>query len=161
MLMEKDVQRDTIVVRDTFHYTKEKIVTKKVLVEKPCTVYVQATDTIYKDSICYVALPRQYYFSKVGDVEIYHSGIDSTIDSLNVVSNITNIANITQKPKNFKHTITAYGSVGCRNTIVVAPCGVRYLYHPKRWLGVGGKYEYDFINKTHSVLATTEINIGW
>ena len=161
MRVEKDVQRDTIVVRDTIHYTKEKIVTKKVLVEKPCTVYVQAIDTIYKDSICYVALPRQHYFSKVKGVEIYHSGIDSTIDSLNYVTNTTNITNITQRPKFHKHTITIYGSIGYGNQAVIAPCGAKYLYHPIRWFGVGGKYEHDWFLKTHAILATTEINIGW
>lgn len=157
---DADVQRDTIFVRDTFHYTKEKIVTKNVLVEKPCTTYVKVTDTLYKENTKYIGLPRQYYFSKVKDVGIYHSGIESTIDSLYFINTTANVYN-TIIPKEKKHSLTIYGGLGYKDRFVTAPCGAKYLYHPATWFGVGGKYEYDVILETHAILATTEINFRW
>ena len=175
--MVTDVQRDTTVVRDTSSYAKDEIETNETPKDKPDTIYIRVPypvykemtekkedikpDTIYIKEPVYIPMPRQYYFSKVKGVEIYHSGIDSTIDSLNYVTNTTNITNITHKPQYHKHTITIYGSIGYGNHAVIAPCGAKYLYHPTRWFGVGGKYEHDFFLKTHAILATTEINIGW
>lgn len=181
MRVEKDVQRDTTTFSDTSRYAKDEIDTKELPNSKPDTVYIKVPyavykdaedkkekdepdnkpDTVYIEKFVYLPVPRQHYFSKVKGVEIYHSGIDSTIDSLNYVTNTTNITNVTQRPKFHKHTITIYGSIGYGNHAVIAPCGAKYLYHPIRWFGVGGKYEHDWFLKTHAILATTEINIGW
>ena len=164
-------QRDTIFVRDTNRYAKEDIDTKGISKEKPDTVYVPVPyavykevqsnpDTIYVETPVYIPIPRQYYFSKVKDVEIYHSGIESRIDSLHYISTTANVYN-TIIPKEKKHSLTIYGGFGYKDRFVTAPCGAKYLYHPVTWFGVGGKYEYDAILQTHATLATTEINFRW
>ena len=97
------VQADTIVRLDTIKYSKLELIGKNYKldlpkIERPSLVYIPADSTtiIYRDSIRYVTLPRQYFFTSTDDVEIWHSGIDSTIDSLNVVRKTQEITKATQ-----------------------------------------------------------------
>lgn len=100
---EPIVQKDTIVVHDTLRYSRLDLKDKTYQLTKPKVgtpkmVFIPeySTDIIYRDSIRYVTLPRQYFYTKVGDAEIWHSGIDSTIDSLNVVRKTQEITKATQ-----------------------------------------------------------------
>jgi hypothetical protein len=96
-------QNDTIVRLDTVKYSKLELIGKNYRLDIPKVsmkelVYIPSDSTtiIYRDSIRYVTLPRQYFYTKVGDAEIWHSGIDSTIDSLNVVRKTQEITKATQ-----------------------------------------------------------------
>ena len=87
-----DMVKDTLVIYDTARYSKLELASKSYRlnvpkIESPSLVYIPADSTtiIYRDSVRYVTLPKQYFFTSTDDVEIWHSGIDSTIDSLNVV----------------------------------------------------------------------------
>lgn len=158
---EMDVQRDTIFVHDTIEYTKEVLAERTKVVHRKDTeyVYIRLTDTIYRDSVRFVTLPRQYYRTKVEEAEIWHSGVESRIDSLRIFSTIANITE-TKYAKAKKHSITLYGSVGWMDRLRL-PVGGKYLYHPFPWLAVGGKVEHDFAQSITGVYATTEINFGW
>ena len=101
------VQNDTIVRHDTVKYSKLELIGKNYRldlpkIDNPRMVLVPADSTtiIYRDSIRYVTLPRQYFFTETEDAQIWHSGIDSTIDSLNVFRRTREITKTTQtKPK--------------------------------------------------------------
>lgn len=84
-------QRDTVVKYERVFYSRLELskntyeleipkIDKKELVFIP----EHSTTIIYRDSVRYVTLPRNFYFTKVEDAEIWHSGIDSRIDSVNV-----------------------------------------------------------------------------
>ena len=148
------IQRDTVVLHDTIHYTKEKIVTKNVLVEKPCTTYIKVTETIYKDSIQYIALPRQYYHTKTKDVEIWHSGVESSIDSLNVFRQTLTIT----ERKIAKNAISLGIEAGYIGTAYV-PAYIQYERKPKQWLSIYGKVQYDIVSQQWGVIAGTKVQI--
>ena len=124
-------------------------------------VFLSITDStiIYRDSIRYVTLPREYFYTKQDDVEIWHSGVDSRIDSLRYKTKET-IIKETYKRKDWRNEIRIYGAAGY-NQVFNAPVGAEYNFYPQRWIGVGGKIEYDFIQKTHGVYATMNIRFGW
>lgn len=85
------MQRDTVVKYEKIPYSrlelsKNTYELKIPKIEKKELVFIpeHSTTIIYRDSVRYVTLPRNFYFTKVEDVEIWHSGIDSRIDSVNV-----------------------------------------------------------------------------
>ena len=97
------VQNDTIVRLDTIKYSRLELTTNSCRLEipkigRPELVYIptHTLDTIYRDNIQYVTLPRQFYFTETEDAQIWHSGIDSMIDSLNVFRSNTTITQTIQ-----------------------------------------------------------------
>ena len=158
---EMDVQRDTIFVHDTIAYTKQVLAERTKIVHRKDTeyVYVRLTDTIYRDGVRYVTLPRQHYRTRVKEAEIFHSGIESRIDSLNIFTTTANITE-TKFAKEKKHSFTLYGSVGWIDRLRL-PVGGKYLYSVYPWWKVGGKVEHDFAQSITGVYATTEFTISW
>lgn len=122
-------------------------------------VFVKVDSIVFKDSIKYVPLPREYYYTKQDDVEIWHSGIDSRIDSLRYKTRETVITE-TQKKKDWKHEINIYCSAGYDNKLRL-PIGAEYTYYPKRWIGVGTKLEHDVFNHTTGLYVKANIRFGW
>lgn len=124
-------------------------------------VWLQADSAtiIYRDSVRYVHLPREYYYTKQNDVEIWHSGIDSRIDSLRYRAREVTITD-TYRRKDFRHELGVYAQVGYRRGFS-APVGFQYLYKPVSWFGIGGKIEYDIKQKTTAVYAKGAFLIHW
>lgn len=102
-----EIQKDTIISYDTIRYSRLELVTNsnalkipKIDVPKLAFLDVEKVDTIYKNNVMYLTYPRESYYTKAKDIEIWHSGIDSTIDSLNVVQKTQNITEMhTKKDK--------------------------------------------------------------
>ena len=164
--------RDTLVDSDTTqkvivkYYTPLQLAknTIKLNVPKVSTkeyVYVQADSTtiIYRDSIAFVTLPRENYYTKQDNIEIWHSGVSSKIDSLQYTLRETTITD-TYKRQDWKHEISLAANIGYHNMLML-PIELKYLYYPKRWIGVGGKIEHDFLHKTTGIFATANIRLGW
>ena len=163
--LQKDtiVQRDTIVVHDTIEYTKEVLVEKTKVVYKDKIEYVyvdvEKTDTIYKEEKVFVQMPRQYYFTETDDVRIWHSGIDSTIDSLNVYTktqNITETIRTTDK-KN-------YLSVGAEAVYIGTPYIPVYVEYERklhRNFSFYGRVMRDVIRRENGVSVGVKAEIGW
>ena len=164
--------RDTLVGSDTTqkvlvkYYTPLELAKNTIKLDVPKVntkeyIYVQADSTtiIYRDSIAFVTLPRQRYYTKQDDIEIWHSGIDSQIDSLIYTMRETFITD-TYKRQDWKHEISLAANIGYHNTLML-PIELKYLYYPKRWIGVGGKIEYDPLHKTTGIFATANIRFGW
>lgn len=87
----KMLQRDTTYVYDTIRYSRLDLASNTYeldipKIDKAEMVFIPESSTtiIYRDSIRYVTLPREYFYTKTEDAEIWHSGVQSTIDSLNV-----------------------------------------------------------------------------
>ena len=86
----KMVQIDTTVVYDTVRYSKLQLKSDTYTLDIPrinkvfVLVPMEKTDTIIKEDKVSMAMEREFRFTETEDVQIWHSGIDSTIDSLNV-----------------------------------------------------------------------------
>lgn len=106
----KMFQRDTVTVYDTMRYSRIELTRNactlkipKIDVPNLAFLDVEKVDTIYKDNVMHLTYPRENYYTKAKDVEIWHSGIDSTIDSLNVVQKTQNIVDVhTVKPSSWR-----------------------------------------------------------
>lgn len=122
-------------------------------------VFVKVDSLIFKDSVKYIPLPREYYYTKQDDIEIWHSGIDSRIDSLRYKTKETIITE-TYKRKDWKHEINIYGSIGYDYKFRT-PVGVEYTYYPKKWIGVGTKVDFDVINHVPGIYMKTNFRFGW
>ena len=157
------VQRDTIVVHDTIEYTKEILSEKTKVVYKDKVEYVyvdvEKIDTVYIDEKVYVHLPRQYYYTETEDVKIWHSGIDSTIDSLNLVRKTQNITETIQiKDKR------NYLSVGAEAVYIGVPFIPIYLEYERklhRNFSLNARVMHDFISQENGVSVGVKAEIGW
>lgn len=163
-----EASSDTTRTEVTKHYGKLELQTKKVKLEipkyssTPQVVFVpeEKVTTIVRDSVSYVMLDREFFYTETDDAQIWHSGIDSTIDSLVIKSWNEKITTVLRE-KDYHNTLSFYGAIGYNSHDLLLPIGVEYLYHPKKWIGFGGKVEYDAYMKNVSVLATTRITLRW
>ena len=161
-----DVKRDTTYIYEKVPYSRLDLGKMSVQlsipeVNVPNIVFMQidSTTIIYKDSVRYVVLPRQYYFTSTEDVEIWHSGIDSTIDSLNVVRKAANITN-TYKPKEKKN----YLAVGMDVSWCVKPSIPIYLEYTRmlhRNVALRAGVFHDLAIQETGFRVGVNANIGW
>ena len=165
-------KRDVLIDSDTTHkvivkyYTPLELAKNTIKLDVPKVstkeyVYVQSDSTtiIYRDSIAFVTLPRENYYTKQDDIEIWHSGVSSRIDSLRYAMRETTITD-TYKRRDWKHEISLSASIGYHNMLML-PIELKYLYCPKRWIGIGGKLEYEPLHKTTGIFATASFRFGW
>ena len=162
----KMVQRDTIVRYDTMRYSRLELVTNsnalkipKVDVPKLAFLDVEKVDTIYKDNVMYLTYPRESYYTKAKDVEIWYSGIDSTIDSLNVVQKTQNIKE-TQQVKVARNSI----SLGIEASYLTAPSLPIYLEYGRMFhknVEMYGQIAYDLQSRQWGVGIGVELKFGW
>ena len=157
------VQTDTIVVVDTLRYGSDEIVTERV--ESPRVEYVYVTlppevvERVVRDTtFVEVPIPREHYYSEVEDVRIWHSGLVSSIDSVENVRHTKVIAN--HLIKDVHHSLGIYANLGYSSGLSV-PVGVRYTYYPKRWLGIGVRAEHDLLQDHVNVMGSIEFSLGW
>lgn len=162
-------ETDTIYVHDTVRYSRLELVTNRHRLNIPKVgkkdyVYIpsDSVTTIYRDNTQYVTLPRQYFHTKTQDAEIWHSGIDSTIDSLVVFRNDMVIS----KTETTTQTVTKrHGlSIGIEAnyaTIPSFPVQLEYAYHIKPWFNIYGYAEYELLRKQWGIGIGTKIEISW
>ena len=165
---EVTIQRDTVTVYKTRYYSRPELKAKTIRLEIPKIdvrqrVFVPADSVtiIYRDSVRYVTLPRQNYFTKTEEVQIWHSGVDSTIDSLSLLFPTTTIAQtekVARKPK--KHAI-GIGIEANYSTTFNMPVQLEYAYNVKPWLSVYGYAEYELFRKQFGVGAGTKVTIEY
>jgi hypothetical protein len=162
----KMVQRDTIVRYDTMRYSRLELVTNsnalkipKIDVPKLAFLDVEKVDTIYKDNVMYLTYPRESYYTKAKDVEIWYSGIDSTIDSLNVVQKTQNIKE-TQQVKVARNFI----SLGIEASYLTTPSLPVYLEYGRMFhknVEMYGQIAYDLQSRQWGVGIGVELKFGW
>jgi hypothetical protein len=161
-----DMVKDTLVIYDTARYSKLELASKSYRlsvpkIERSSLVYIPADSTtiIYRDSIRYVTLPRQYFFTSTDDVEIWHSGIDSTIDSLNVVVKTAEITKTAQAKVKKNHI-----GIGIEAGFLNSPYIPIYLEYERllhKNVGIYGKVLYDLPTKDIGAGIGVRAKFGW
>ena len=124
-------------------------------------IWIEAdtTQIVYRDSVRYIQQPREYYYTRQDDVEIWHSGIDSRIDSLRYREREVVIKD-TYRRKEWRHTFSAYAEAGYNRGVSI-PVGIEYTYRPKEWANIGGGIEYDLAQRTPAVYAKVAMSFGF
>ena len=162
----KTSQNDTIVRLDTIKYSRFELVRNTYeldipKISRPELVYIPADSAtiIYRDSIRYVTLPRQYFFTSTDDVEIWHSGIDSTIDSLNVVRKTQEITKTTQPVTN-RNAL----ALGLEANYINSPYIPIYLEYERmlhRNASFYARVLYDIPSRSYGFGLGAKVSIGW
>lgn len=165
-------KKDTLIDSDTTqreivkYYTPLELAKNTIKLDVPKVntrdlIFIEESslDTIYQDNVRYVTLQRENYYTKQDDIEIWHSGVSSRIDSLRYTMRETTITD-TYKKRDWKHEISIYASAGYCG-VPRLPIGAEYTYYPKKWVGFGGKIERDILHKTTGIYATARFRLGW
>lgn len=118
----------------------------------PSVVFIPETEVKieYRDSIRYIVLDREHKFLDNPDVKIWYSGVDPTIDSLQVKRHT-----VIQKEPWKRHSISLSGDVGF-NMLGV---GVEYEYNVFKWFSVSADAGYDFYMKQPYIMASAKIRL--
>ena len=148
--------RDVVVYRDTSYSRLSLGDIKKLDVPEvkgvPMVVYVPDVEvrTVVKDSIRYVVLDREHKFLDNPDVKIWYSGVDPTIDSLQVKRQT-----VIQTEPWKRHSISLSGEVGFN----MLGAGAEYEYSVFKWFSVSANAGYDFYMKQPYVSASAKIRL--
>lgn len=160
------VKTETITKVDTIIVTKEKIKTEIVEKEgKTEYIYIQLppeviekivhdTTYIYND----IPLHKEYFHSRTDEVEIWHSGIQSSIDSLINYRETKVINNVYRKDK--KNTISLGLDMGYHKAFRM-PLQLSYEYDITSWLSVGAYAEYEPLQRTFGGGMQARVKIEW
>lgn len=163
---ETITQRDTLVRVDTVTYSRLELETNRICLEIPdirmrryVFIETERLDTVYRDNIQYVKMPREYYYTRVKDAEVWHSGIDSTIDSLNVVVKTAEITKntISAQPKN---SIGIGIEPSYMNTFSI-PIYLEYGRMLHKNIEIYGQIAYDLPSKTFGAGIGIKAGIQW
>lgn len=121
----------------------------------PSVLFVPEVEirTIVKDSIRYVILDRQHKVLEKDDVKIWYSGIDPTIDSLQVRRQT-----VIQKEPWKRHKIGLEAEAGYYGNFGLMTGGT-YEYNLFKWLSVSAKFGYNFYIEKPYVAAGLNISL--
>ena len=151
---------------DTIFYSRLDLKAKTYKIDVPKIsvknyIYVQSDSVkvVYKDSIQYIMLPRQYYYTNTDDAEIWHSGIDSTIDSLNVVRKTEVITKTTQEP--FKKNRLSLGAEVGYFTFPYIPIYLEYSRMLHRNVEFYVRALYDVPSESCGASVGAKLQVGW
>lgn len=151
------VKTETITKVDTIVVTKEKIVTEVVSKDGPTEyIYVEVPvrDTIYKE----IPLKKEHYHSVADDVEIWHSGVASSIDKVVNYRETKIVNNVYRKDK--KNTISLGLDMGYSNAFRM-PLQLSYEYYIASWLSMGAYAEYEPLQRTFGGGMKAKVKIEW
>lgn len=123
------------------YYPKKEIKTIELQKYIPEYIFVPADSVkvVYKDKGPMYQLPKKSYYSSVGEVEVWHSGVYSSIDSLKV-------SYMQKAPKELKHSV----SIGLEASYcqeLSLPLSLSYHYKISENLLLGSQVGYDLYNK--------------
>ena len=159
-------QNDTIVRLDTIRYSKLELIGKNYNLDvpkigSPELVYIptHSLDTIYRDNIQYVTLPRQFYFTETEDAQIWHSGIDSTIDSLNVFRRNATITQTIQSVT--KRNALSIGIEASYLNTLSTPIYLEYERMLHKNIGFYGQIFYDLPTRQYGVGIGMHFQLEW
>ena len=162
-------QADTVVRYEKVKYTPLELKGKTIQLDVPkisalSMVYLpyDSTMVVYRDSVRYISLPRQYYYTSTEDAEIWHSGIDSTIDSLNVVAKNTTISKTETVTQLVRHT--NHLRLGIEANYYSTPFIPIYLEYERmlhKNVGISARFFYDLPTRLYGVGVGVNAQIGW
>ena len=159
-------QADTIIKYDTVRYSRFELESNrlalkipKIDVPKLTFLDIEKIDTVYKDNVMYLAYPRENYYTKANDVEIWHSGIDSTIDSLNVVRKTEVVTKTTQDP--FKRNRLSIGAEVGYFTFPYIPIYLEYSRMLHKNVEFYVRAMYDIPSASYGASVGAKLQVGW
>lgn len=118
----------------------------------PSVLFIPETEvkTEYRDSSRYVVLDREHKVLDNPDVKIWYSGVDPTIDSLQVKRQI-----VIQKEPWKRHGVSVSGEIGFN----ILELRAEYEYNVFKWFSVSANAGYDFYMKQPYVLIGAKIRL--
>lgn len=156
---------ETKVVYDTTRYTRLDLAKKTYRLDVPEIgarkyVYVPSDSmkVVYRDSIRYVMLPREYRYTEADGVQIWHSGIDSTIDSLNVERKTVHIT--TTQTVKYKNRISVGVEAGY-SSIAYIPMYLEYGRMLHKNVEIYGRVFYDVPRLNPGVIVGVRTKFEW
>lgn len=161
----KMIQIDTTYVYNTAAYSKLDLVknTYELDIPKstrvPVLIPIENTDTVVKENNVYVAMEREYRYTETEDVQIWHSGIDSTIDSLNVFKKsmtISKMETLVQKPSPWHYSLDFAVNYGRTNTSFIQPGIGAEIGYKRLSIGAEAGVSLDILNSS-----TLKPNFYW
>lgn len=160
------VQKDTVVMHDTIRYSRLELDYETLRLDLPkigkkeyVFIVEDSTTIIYRDSIRYVTALREFFYTRTPEVEIWHSGIDSRIDSLNVFRSSSIITqSVSRKEK--LHEISAGLELSYSDALRM-PFQVEYSYMLNPRISMYGYAEYELFTKQFGIGAGMKILISW
>lgn len=141
----------TKVERDTIIHTQIKSVPVYTEHRDTTYIYINSSDTVWVKDTMWLGLPRQHYFAETDDVKIWHSGVDSRIDSL---VNFRETKTILPEPWK-RHSVGVFADIGF-NLLGV---GVEYEYSPFKWFSINASAGYDFFMKQPYAMAGAKMTL--
>lgn len=160
-------QSDTTFVYDTVRYSRLELATSSYRLKIPKVASTElvfipedSVTVIYRDSVRYVTLPREYFFTETDDVQVWHSGIDSRIDSLNVFRESRVVREVITQCVTKRHSL-GIGIEANYSTAFCVPVQLEYSYSVLPWMSVYGYAEYELLREQFGVGVGTMIQIGW
>ena len=162
----ESIQRDTVIVRDTMRYSRLELADKTYRIDvpqvsSPSLVFypVDKIDTVYKDERVYITMAREYRYTETDDAQIWHSGVDSTIDSL-IVKSSNMIIKESYRPKDARNVLSAGAEVGYLNCY----SGLAYLEYERKLhknIGLYGRVCKDLRAGATGVTLGARLSFGW
>ena len=163
---ETIVQKDTIVRYDTMRYSRLQLETNSHRLDIPkigipaMVLYpIDKVDTVYKDKKVYIAMEREYRCTELDGIEIFHSGIDSTIDSLNVVSKTVEIVE-SYIPRSVRNRVTVGMEASYLNTFLT-PIYLEYERMLHKNVGIYARGSFDMLTQSKGISLGVRANLEW
>lgn len=151
-----DIQRDTLIYRDTVREYYPVEVTK----ETTNTIEVAVRDTIVKNDTLYVRLPLEKRVYKGEDYYAEVCGYDPRLTRLEVYPKTTSITNTERVKYHPKNRLSAGAEVHYFGT-AYAPLYIEYERMLHKNVGIYGRFLYDVPNNIKGVGVGVEFTIGW
>lgn len=160
------VQKDTVYVYDTIRYSRldlktymHKLDLRKI--ETPSLVFIpeESTKIIYKDSVRYVTLPREYFYTRTNEAEIWYSGVNPTIDSLAIFQKTATVTQTIKAPQ--KKNAVSLGVEANYSSMMRTPVHLEYKRCIAKWLNVYCYAEYDLLMKDYAAGLGANIEVEW
>lgn len=154
------VQKDTIVMHDTIRYSRLELDYETVRLDLPkigkkeyVFIVEDSTTIIYRDSVRYVTALREFFYTRTPEVEIWHSGIDSRIDSLNVYPKTMYITSATRKAETWRFSLDVGADMGKGSALYLSPNLSAEIGY-KRWsvtgeIGISVEAENRYIQRPY------------
>lgn len=154
------VKTETITKVDTVVVTKEQIVTKVIEKEGPTEyVYVELPPEVVRDTVYRVVpLEKKHYLTASNDMEIYHSGIFSQIDSVVNYRETKVVNNVYRKDKRSELSL---GLSMDYSRAFRMPLQLSYKYDIASWFSMGAYAEYEPLQRVFGGGMKAEIKLQW
>lgn len=155
------VKTETITKIDTIVVEKEKIITEVVTKEGPTEyIYVDVPrDVVIRDTVFIrIPLKKEYYHSVADEVEIWHSGVASSIDR---VVNYRRTEVVTNVYRADKRNELSFGLSLDYSDAFRLPFQLSYEYDVVPWLSVGAYAEYEPMQRTLGGGVQANAKIEW